>query len=73
MNVPPVPKQRYLKQKNKVVKEAKHIYKPSPSVEEYIMKKPPPEPVFRSISKNLKLSNYSEDKFKLIVRGAKER
>lgn len=72
LNNPPVPPSKYLKSKNKIIKEAKHIYKPSESVKEYITKKPA-EPLFRQLNKNQTRSNFSLEKFRAIVRDAKER
>ena len=54
------------------MKEAKHIYKPSDSMKGYIMKKPPPEPVFRGLLKKPQHA-FSEARFMAIVHDAKEK
>ena len=73
MNNPIVPVTGYLKGKYKV-SEMKHVYRPSDNMKEFISKKLPPEPAFRAINlKSQMKSNFSVDKFDIIVKHAKEK
>jgi len=68
-----MPKSKYLRSKERLIKNNKFIYKPSAEISDYIMKKPPPEPLFRGLNAKHKATPWNEDVFRLFVRNSIEK